>query len=221
MHPDAWWTPSRRRSRRPAASTTWLRGVGGQQHGMVCLDAGCRRPAGAAVERQAVRPGRADLIEELGGPQAWADAVGPVPVASFTVTKLRWLATTNPKTRARTAAVCLPHDWLTWRLAGSLRHRRPRHRPRRRERHRLLVARDRRLPPRPARARARPRRGPAARARPGRVRARDAVRGRCSARAPATTRPPRSAWVRRRRRRRLDRHLGGRLRGRRRSRSAT
>jgi xylulokinase len=87
---------------------------------MVCLDeAGAvvrpallwndTRSAGAAAE----------LIEELGGPQAWADAVGSVPVASFTVTKLRWLAAHEPDAAERTAAVVLPHDWLSWRLAGS------------------------------------------------------------------------------------------------------
>ncbi|NUT92784.1 MAG: xylulose kinase, partial [Saccharothrix sp.] len=45
-------------------------------------------------------------------------AVGNVPVASLTVTKLRWLARNEPANADRTAAVCLPHDWLTWRLAG-------------------------------------------------------------------------------------------------------
>ena len=59
----------------------------------------------------------ADLIAELGGPGAWARAVGSVPVASFTVTKLRWLAEHEPTAAAATAAVCLPHDWLSWRLA--------------------------------------------------------------------------------------------------------
>jgi xylulokinase len=34
------------------------------------------------------------------------------------VTKLRWLAEHEPENAARVAAVCLPHDWLTWRLAG-------------------------------------------------------------------------------------------------------
>jgi xylulokinase len=43
-----------------------------------------------------------------------------VPVASFTITKLRWLAEHEPESAARTAAVCLPHDWLTWRLSGGL-----------------------------------------------------------------------------------------------------
>jgi xylulokinase len=60
-----------------------------------------------------------DLILEFGGAHAWADAVGSVPLASFTVTKLRWLAAQEPVNARRTAAVCLPHDWLTWRLIGS------------------------------------------------------------------------------------------------------
>jgi xylulokinase len=37
---------------------------------------------------------------------------------SFTVTKLRWLAEREPDNAARVRAVMLPHDWLTWRLAG-------------------------------------------------------------------------------------------------------
>jgi xylulokinase len=41
-----------------------------------------------------------------------------VPSASFTVTKLRWLATHEPENAARVARVMLPHDWLTWRLAS-------------------------------------------------------------------------------------------------------
>jgi xylulokinase len=60
-----------------------------------------------------------DLIHELGGRQAWVDAVGIVPVASFTLTKLRWLARQEPNNAARVAAVCLPHDWLTWKLSGA------------------------------------------------------------------------------------------------------
>jgi xylulokinase len=67
----------------------------------------------------------ADLVADLGdgdvaaGAQAWADAVGLVPVASFTGPKLRWLADAEPANADRTAAVCLPHDWLTWQLAGA------------------------------------------------------------------------------------------------------
>src|SRR4051812_30684449 len=94
--------------------------VGGQQHGMVCLDdaGNVVRPALLWNDTRSA-PAAADLTRELGGPQAWADAVGLVPVASFTVTKLRWLADHEPDNAARTAAVCLPHDWLTWQLAGA------------------------------------------------------------------------------------------------------
>ena len=64
------------------------------------------------------------LIAELGGPGYWAKQTGSVPTASFTVTKLRWLAEHEPDAAARTARVMLPHDWLTWRL-GDRATRRP------------------------------------------------------------------------------------------------
>jgi xylulokinase len=94
--------------------------VGAQQHGMVCLDEAGRVVRPALLWNDTRSAGAAaDLTDELGGPRAWAEAVGLVPVASFTVTKLRWLADHEPEAAARVAAVCLPHDWLTWRLAGA------------------------------------------------------------------------------------------------------
>jgi xylulokinase len=60
----------------------------------------------------------AALIRERGGPLWWATQTGSVPTASFTVTKLRWLAEHEPQHAAAAAAVMLPHDWLTWRLRG-------------------------------------------------------------------------------------------------------
>ena len=64
-------------------------------------------------------PAARELIAELGGPGWWAEHTGSVPSASFTVTKLRWLATHEPDHAARVARVMLPHDWLTWRLGAS------------------------------------------------------------------------------------------------------
>jgi xylulokinase len=99
--------------------------VAGQQHGMVCLDEDGEIVRPALLWNDTRSAGAAaDLVAELGdgdpgrGAKAWADAVGSVPLASFTVTKLRWLADHEPDAMARTAAVCLPHDWLTWQLAG-------------------------------------------------------------------------------------------------------
>src|ERR1039458_1736431 len=56
---------------------------------------------------------------DRGGPRWWAEQTGSVPSASFTVTKLRWLAEHEPDHAARVARVMLPHDWLTWRLNAS------------------------------------------------------------------------------------------------------
>ncbi|WP_454860159.1 xylulokinase [Promicromonospora soli] len=99
--------------------------VGGQQHGMVVLDADGNviRPALLWNDNRSA-PSAEALITELGegsrdaGAQAWADAVGSVLVASLTITKLRWLHDNEPENAARVAAVALPHDWLSWRIAG-------------------------------------------------------------------------------------------------------
>ena len=95
--------------------------VGAQQHGMVCLDERWRSGAGCvAVERHSLQHrGRRRLVAELGGAPEWAKRIGVVPVAAITASKLRWLADHEPEHAAATAAVCLPHDWLTWRLSGS------------------------------------------------------------------------------------------------------
>ena len=94
-------------------------GVAAQQHGMVVLDQAGQviRPALLWNDMRSA-PQATALIAELGGPAEWARRTGSVPSASFTVTKLRWLAEHEPEAAARTAHVLLPHDWLTWRLAG-------------------------------------------------------------------------------------------------------
>ncbi|MDA8296249.1 MAG: xylulokinase [Actinomycetota bacterium] len=98
--------------------------VGAQQHGMVCLDEQGEvvRPALLWNDTRSAAAA-SELVAELGegerGAQAWAEAVGTVPVASFTVTKLRWLAEHEPEAAKRVAAVALPHDWLTWRFLGN------------------------------------------------------------------------------------------------------
>lgn len=124
--PQAWWDAFLE-AVRAAGGFDDVRAlsVGGQQHGMVCLDSqgevirpallwNDTRSAGAAEE----------LICERGdgdrerGARWWAQATGLVPVASFTVTKLRWLADNEPENARKIAAVCLPHDWLSWRIRG-------------------------------------------------------------------------------------------------------
>ncbi|MGO4103601.1 xylulokinase [Leifsonia sp. YAF41] len=92
--------------------------VAAQQHGMVVLDEDGRviRPALLWNDTRSA-PAAADLIAEVGAGEL-ARRTGSVPVASFTITKLRWLRDAEPENAARVAAVALPHDWLTWRLRG-------------------------------------------------------------------------------------------------------
>ena len=93
--------------------------VGGQQHGMVLVDE-TGAPVRDALLWNDNRSAREalELIDELGGAQAWADATGSVPVASFTVTKLRWVAEHEPQAADRARGVLLPHDWITHQLRG-------------------------------------------------------------------------------------------------------
>ncbi len=114
--PAAWWTALQEAGEGLLSQAAAV-GVAGQQHGMIVLDQAGRvirpallwndlRSAGAA----------ADLISEQGGSTWWAAHTGSVPTASFTVTKLRWLADHEPANAKRAETVLLPHDWLTWRL---------------------------------------------------------------------------------------------------------
>jgi xylulokinase len=94
-------------------------GVGGQQHGMVALDE-AGEPVRDALLWNDTRsaPQARDLIEEMGGPQACAEAIGSVLVASFTATKLRWLRDHEPQHAARVAEVLLPHDYVSRHVAA-------------------------------------------------------------------------------------------------------
>jgi xylulokinase len=118
VDPAAWWIALQRAGsgllERAAAMS-----VGGQQHGMVALraDGAAVRPALLWNDLRSSSQA-AEVVERLGGPAACAAAIGSVPTASFTVTKLRWMAEHEPANAARTAAVLLPHDYLTWRLGG-------------------------------------------------------------------------------------------------------
>ncbi len=130
VHPDAWWSALNMAiAEAGGLDDVAAASVAGQQHGMVVMDENGDVVRPALLWNDTRSAGAAaDLIHELGGGgpdaeergrQAWTDAVGIVPVASFTLTKLRWLARNEPGNAERVAAVCLPHDWLTWKLAGA------------------------------------------------------------------------------------------------------
>ncbi len=119
VDPEAWWQALRTAiadAGGMADIAAWA--IAGQQHGMVALDADGRVIRDALLWNDTrSADAAADLIAESGAEQL-AERTGLVPVASFTITKLRWLRDHEPESAARVAAVALPHDWLTWRLRG-------------------------------------------------------------------------------------------------------
>ena len=120
-HPDVWWEALRSAlAQTKLAAEVSAISVAGQQHGLVCLDA-----AGVPVRPSMLwndtrsAPDAVRLLEALGGATTWAARIGVVPVASFTATKWAWLRRCEPQSAARTAAIRLPHDFLTGRLTGA------------------------------------------------------------------------------------------------------
>ena len=92
--------------------------VAGQQHGLVIVDAEGRCIRRAKLWNDTTSASQASRLVDRIGADRWASAVGSVPVASFTITKLAWLAEHEPESVRRIARVMLPHDWITWRLTG-------------------------------------------------------------------------------------------------------
>ncbi|MDQ2849138.1 MAG: FGGY family carbohydrate kinase [Actinomycetota bacterium] len=126
-HPDGtevsalhWWRAWEQVSADGMLDGVLALSVGGQQHGMVTLDGDDQLVRDALLWNDTRSADAArDLVQELGGPQAWVDRVDVVPLAAFTVAKLRWLADHEPDNVARTERVLLPHDWLTGRILQS------------------------------------------------------------------------------------------------------
>ena len=119
VDPRAWWAALQQAGEgllnRAAAVA-----VAGQQHGSVVLDAEGTVIRPALLWNDVRSAGAAgNLVAGHGGPRWWAEETGSVPTASFTVTKLAWLAENEPSNATRIARVLLPHDWLTWRLGAT------------------------------------------------------------------------------------------------------
>lgn len=119
VHPDHWWDALQAAIQQAGGlEDVSAISVAAQQHGMVALDitGNVIRPSLLWNDTRSAAAAQ-ELINEFGAPLL-AEQTGSVPVASFTITKLRWLRDHEPAHAARVAAVALPHDWLTWRLLG-------------------------------------------------------------------------------------------------------
>lgn len=92
--------------------------IAAQCHGLVLLDEADRVLRAAKLWNDTTSaPQAAAMVADLGA-SGWAQAVGSVPTAAFTITKLAWVAAHESALLDRARRVLLPHDWLTSRLTG-------------------------------------------------------------------------------------------------------
>jgi xylulokinase len=117
--PREWWS-----ALRTALGATGRAGdveaiaIAGQQHGLVVLDDRGLPLYPASLWNDTRAAEDAERLTNRLGAETWARLTGLRPVASFTVSKWAWLRRTEPEIARATAAVRLPHDYLTERLTG-------------------------------------------------------------------------------------------------------
>lgn len=115
VDPECWWQALTSQGQLDDVAAL---SVSAQQHGMVALDESGAPVHDALLWNDTRSAPQAKSLREALGNETWARDIGIVPVPSFTITKLAWLAQNHPELAARVHQVMLPHDWLTWRLAG-------------------------------------------------------------------------------------------------------
>jgi xylulokinase len=118
-HPAVWW-----QALQGAFEQTGKAGeisaiaIAGQQHGLVVLDAEDEPLRPSMLWNDTRSAPQAERLTDAWGAEAWAERIGIVPVASFTITKWQWLTENEPTTAQAVRRVLLPHDYLTFRLTG-------------------------------------------------------------------------------------------------------
>ncbi|MCB0046686.1 MAG: xylulokinase [Caldilineaceae bacterium] len=92
--------------------------VAAQCHGLVLMDGAGEvlRPVKLWNDTTSA-PQAAAMVDRL-GVDYWVRTVGSVPTAAFTITKLAWVAQHEPEHLQHLRHICVPHDWLTYRLSG-------------------------------------------------------------------------------------------------------
>ncbi|GAA1954318.1 xylulokinase [Microbacterium aquimaris] len=91
--------------------------IAAQCHGLVLLDEHGRVLRAAKLWNDTESAPQAQRAVAARGERAWVDAIGSVPTAAFTISKLMWVAEHEPDVLDRARHVLLPHDFLTFRLA--------------------------------------------------------------------------------------------------------
>jgi len=123
-----WWVDAMKAavlgalSTAPTGTVVRALGVSGQQHGLVVLDESLEviRPAKLWNDTETALQ-NAELIERMGGREAFFQRFGIVPLTGYTVSKLLWLSENEPANFARIRHILLPHEYLNFWLTGEMR----------------------------------------------------------------------------------------------------
>jgi xylulokinase len=122
-----WWVDALRLATKQALAAVGRSdvraiGVSGQQHGLVVLDSDYKviRPAKLWNDTETVRQNE-QLIEMLGGAEAYMERFGILPLTGYTVSKLLWLKQLEPENFERIRYILLPHEYLNFWLTGEMR----------------------------------------------------------------------------------------------------
>ncbi|TKA08900.1 xylulokinase [Actinacidiphila oryziradicis] len=122
--PAAWWTALKaalvtaRNDAGVSRTDIIALAVDGQCHGLVALDAADQVVRPAKLWNDTTSAPQLERLKRLIGAPEWIRAVGSLPTAAFTLSKIAWLAENEPAHYRRLRHVLLPHDWLTWKLSG-------------------------------------------------------------------------------------------------------
>jgi xylulokinase len=121
--PEVWWEHVTRATAELGSQAELAEvdavGISYQMHGLVCLDREGRvlRPAIIWCDSRAVAIGEAAFAEL--GPQACLKRLLNSP-GNFTASKLKWVKDNEPELFGRIHRICLPGDYIAYRLTGEL-----------------------------------------------------------------------------------------------------
>ena len=122
--PREWWRALKLALDQAVSSAAVGRGdvaaisVSAQCHGLVMLNSAGEPLRAAKLWNDTTSAPQAERLTTEWGSDAWAHAVGSVPIAAFTITKLAWISEHEPELLADLTRVLLPHDYVTFRLTG-------------------------------------------------------------------------------------------------------
>ena len=122
--PADWWTAFRgalhdalAAAGQPARAVDAI-SVGAQCHGLVALDGQGKVVRAVKLWNDTTSAPQAAAMVERFGMAWWVRTVGSAPTAAFTITKLAWMAEHEPDLLRRVRSICVPHDWVTYKLTG-------------------------------------------------------------------------------------------------------